>query len=97
MEKKLGSTSSNARINLRLKFCNILKMFYQIFSITQNLYYPRLRLRENDKDPAIHAVDSSHLAYRKLIYDFRNSLISLAISSLPEGLLVLFYKVIAGS
>ena len=47
------------------------------FSINQNLYYPRLLLRENDKDSAIPVVDSSHLRYRNFVSDFRTALISL--------------------
>ena len=59
--KKLENTSVNARVNLSLKLSYILKMFYQTFSINQDLFYPRLRLRGNDKGSAIPAVDSAHL------------------------------------
>ena len=38
---------------------------YQTFSIHQNLYYPRLLLRENDEDSAIPAAQSDHFGYRK--------------------------------
>ena len=58
--KGLGSTSVNARVNLRLRLSYILKMFYQTFSLHQNWYYLRLRLCEKG-DSAIPAVDSGHL------------------------------------
>ena len=63
-------------------------MFYQTFSINQNLYYPRLHLPGNDEGSVILAGDSGQLAFRKLFSDFRTSFV--VISYLPYGLIVLF-------
>ena len=61
---------------MKLKLSCISKMFYHTFSSNQNLYYPRLPIRENDEDSATPAVDSGHLGYRKFVSDFRTSLIT---------------------
>ena len=63
-------------------------MCYQINE--KNKYYPRLLLCENDEDSAIHAVDSDHLGYRKIFSGFKTSSVSLAISFIPRGMIVLF-------
>ena len=80
------SSTVTARVNFRLKFSYISKMFYQTFSLNQNFYNPKLFLQENDNYSALPAVNSRHL---ELFSDCRTSLISLAIFFLPLGLIVL--------
>ena len=55
-------------------------IFYQSFSINQNLYYPRLRLSKTNEDSAISAKAIFDTGF---FPDFRTSLISFAISFLP--------------
>ena len=57
----------------------VLRMFYQTFSINQNLYYLSLLLCEHDQNSAILAANSGHLVYRKLFSNFRTSFISVVI------------------
>ena len=64
-------------------------MFYQTVSFSHNMYYPRLRVRENDEALATPAVDSSHLGYRKFVSDFMISLVFLAIRPMMSECLTL--------